>query len=104
MDILKFDSKEFEEVLDLSDPNLENYIDLSYKSLLFLGNSINTTEDERMKECAIFNIRLCYTYYLLKENYGKLSQIVELVKDIQNYNKSVEVDDKIIDEIVINLN
>jgi len=103
MRILKFNVTEFEELLNLTDPDLEKYVDSSFNSLLFLGNSINTTEDENMRECAIFNIRLCYTYYLKKEQYKKLSEIVDLVKSLEKDSKSV-VEDKIKDEIVINLN
>jgi hypothetical protein len=106
--ILEFDQQEFDEALENGRYNLEEtgqtmdeFMDLSFQSLLFLGH--NLTGDNDLFDVAIFNIRLCYVYYKEKENYSKLAEIVSLVKVIETPARQV-VDKSIIDEICINLN
>lgn len=106
--ILEFDQQEFDEALENGRYNLEEtgqtmdeFMDLSFQSLLFLGH--NVTEDNDLFDVAIFNIRLCYVYYKEKENYSKLADIFSLVKVIETPARQV-VDKSIIDEICINLN
>lgn len=108
MNILEFDQKEFEESLQIGRNNLEesgetmdDYMDLSFKSLLFLG--MNVKEKPELFDVAIFNIRLCFTYYKNKEDYLKLAQITTLVKEIEKESKSI-VDEFITNEISVNLN
>jgi hypothetical protein len=106
--ILEFDQQEFDQALENGRYNLEEtgqtmdeFMDLSFQSLLFLGH--NVTGDIDLFNVAIFNIRLCYVYYKEKENYSKLAEIVSLVKVIETPARPV-VDKSIIDEICINLN
>lgn len=108
MNILEFDQKEFEESLQIGRNNLEesgetmnDYMDLSFKSLLFLG--MNVKEKPELFDVAIFNIRLCFTYYKNKEDYLKLAQITTLVKEIEKESKCI-VDEFITNEISVNLN
>ena len=106
--ILEFDHQEFDEALENGRDNLEEtgqtmdeFMDLSFQSLLFLGN--NLAGDNDLFDVAIFNIRLCYVYYKEKENYSKLAEIVSLVNAIESPSRAI-VDKGIIDEICINLN
>jgi hypothetical protein len=106
--ILEFDQQEFDEAIENGRYNLEEtgqtmdeFMDLSFQSLLFLGHNVIGNND--LFNVAIFNIRLCYVYYKEKENYSKLAEIVSLVKVIETLSRQV-VDKSIIDEICINLN
>ena len=107
MNILEFDQQEFEEALEIGmgrikeGETMDEYMSLSLNSLLFLGKHLK--EKPELFDVAIFNIRLCYTFYKEKEDYRKLAQIVSLVKDIENESTSV-VDKSIIDLIDVNLN
>lgn len=108
MNILEFDQQEFEEALEIGRSNLEgsgetmeDYMELSFKSLIFLGR--NVKEKPELFDVAVFNIRLCYTYYKEKEDYLKLAQITALVKEIEKESKKI-VDSSIIDGISVNLN
>lgn len=108
MSILDFDPKEFEEAIEIGKINLEeegdtmeNQMAISLQSLLFLGRNIKDNPD--LLEVAIFNIRLCYTYYKQVEDYRRLAKIVEFVNDIEPKADKV-VDSAIIDEMRVNLN
>jgi hypothetical protein len=108
MNILEFDHQEFEEALETAKDNIkeskEDIGDLmasSLESLLFLGNNIKDNQD--LLNVAIFNIRLCYVYFMSVEDYMKLDKITKLIKDIEVSTVSI-VDNKIIDDIIINLN
>ena len=108
MNILEFDQQEFEEALEIGRSNMEgsgetmeDYMDLSFKSLIFLGR--NVKEKPELFDVAVFNIRLCFTYYKEKEDYSKLAQIANLVKDIQEDSKKI-VDISITENISVNLN
>ena len=108
MNILEFDQQEFEEALEIGRSNLEEsgetmeeYMDMSFKSLIFLGR--NVKEKPELFDVAVFNIRLCYTYYKEREDYLKLAQITSLVKDLEKESKKI-VDEFIINEISVNLN
>ena len=68
MKILDFDEEEFEEALEIGRDNtkeegetMEELIDTSFNSILFLGKNIK--ESSELFDVAVFNIRLCYTYY-----------------------------------------
>jgi hypothetical protein len=108
MSILDFDRAEFQEALEIGKSNLEGteqtieeYMALSLQSLLFLGR--NVKDKPELLDVAIFNIRLCYTYYTEVEDYRKLAKIVTLVKELEAVSERI-VDDAIIDEICINPN
>jgi hypothetical protein len=108
MRILDFDRAEFEEALEIGKSNIEGteqtieeYMALSLQSLLFLGR--NVKDKPELLDVAIFNIRLCYTYYTEVEDYLKIAKIVTLVNEIEAMSKRI-VDYDIIDEIIINLN
>jgi hypothetical protein len=108
MNILEFDHQEFEEALETAKDTIkeskEDIGDLmasSLESLLFLGNNIKDNQD--LLNVAIFNIRLCYVYFMSVEDYMKLDKITKLIKDIEVSTVSI-VDNKIIDDIIINLN
>lgn len=108
MRILDFDRAEFEAALEIGKSNIEGteqtieeYMALSLQSLLFLGR--NVKDKPELLDVAIFNIRLCYTYYTEVEDYLKIAKIVTLVNEIEAMSKRI-VDDTIIDEITINLN
>ena len=108
MNILEFDQQEFEEALEIGRSNMEgsgetmeDYMELSFKSLIFLGR--NVKEKPELFDVAVFNIRLCFTYYKEKEDYSKLAQITNLVNDLEKESKNI-VDEFIINEIVVNLN
>lgn len=108
MNILEFDQQEFEENLEIGRDNLagsgesmDEYMELSFKSLIFLGN--NVKDKPELFDVAVFNIRLCYTFYKEREDYAKLAQIVSLVKDLEKEKIKI-VDEFIIDSITVNLN
>jgi hypothetical protein len=108
MRILEFDREEFEEALEIGKSNIEGteqtieeYMALSLQSLLFLGR--NVKDKPELLDVAIFNIRLCYTYYTEIEDYRKIAKIVTLVNELEAASERI-VDDAIIDEITINLN
>lgn len=108
MNILEFNEQEFESALEIGRSNLEGsgetmeeYMELSFKSLIFLGR--NVKEKPELFDVAVFNIRLCFTYYKEKEDYLKLAQITALVKEIEKESKKI-VDSSIIDGISVNLN
>jgi hypothetical protein len=110
MTILEFDREEFEEAIEIGKKNLEQdksqqtieeYIAISLESLLFLGRNIK--DKPELLDVAIFNIRLCYTYYTAVEDYRKIANIVTLVNELEAKADKV-VDSTIIDEITINLN
>lgn len=108
MNILEFNEQEFEEALESgkatleeSGESLEEHMDLCFKSFLFLGSNIK--ESKEFFDIAVFNIRLCYTYYKGKEDYLKVAQIVSFVKSLSNNHKNI-VDDSIINQICVNLN
>ena len=110
MRILEFDKAEFEEAVEIgkknieqeeSDQTIEQYMALSLQSLLFLGRNIK--DKPELLDVAIFNIRLCYTYYTSVEDYRKIAKIVTLVNEIEGTDEKI-VDSNIIDEISINLN
>jgi hypothetical protein len=108
MRILDFDREEFQEALETGKSNLEGteqtieeYMDLSLQSLLFLGR--NVKDKPELLNVAIFNIRLCYMYYTSVEDYRKVAKIVTLVNELEAKSERL-VDDAIIDEISINLN
>lgn len=108
MRILDFDRAEFEEALEIGKSNLEGtdqtieeYMALSLQSLLFLGR--NVKDKPELLDVAIFNIRLCYTYYTEVEDYRKIAKIVTLVDELEAVSERI-VDDAIIDEICINPN
>jgi hypothetical protein len=110
MRILEFDRAEFEEAIEIGKKNLEQeesqqtieeYMALSLQSLLFLGRNIK--DKPELLDVAIFNIRLCYTYYIAVEDYRKIAKIVSLVIELEAKANKV-VDSAIIDEICINLN
>jgi len=108
MRILDFDRAEFEEALEIGKSNIEGteqtieeYMALSLQSLLFLGR--NVKDKPELLDVAIFNIRLCYTYYTETEDYRKIAKIVTLVNELEAMSERI-VDDTIIDEITINLN
>jgi hypothetical protein len=108
MTILEFDRAEFEEALEIGKSNLEDTeqtieecMAISLQSLLFLGR--NVKDKPELLEVAIFNIRLCYTYYMQTEDYSKVAQIVDFIVGIEAKADKV-VDSTIIDEICINLN
>ena len=77
-------------------------MNISLQSLLFLGRNIK--DKPELLEVAIFNIRLCYTYYMQEEDYIKVAQIVEFIVGIEAKAADKVVDSTIIDEITINLN
>ena len=106
--ILEFDKQEFDKALEIGRDNLEEtgqtideFMDCTFQSLLFLGKSISGDKD--LFSVAIFNIRLCYVYYTEKKNYSKIAEIVSLVNAIESPARAM-VDNSIIDEICINLN
>ena len=108
MRILDFDRAEFEEALEIGKSNIEGteqtieeYMALSLQSLLFLGR--NVKDKPELLDVAIFNIRLCYTYYTEVEDYRKIAKIVTLVDELEAKSERI-VDDAIIDEICINPN
>jgi hypothetical protein len=108
MSILDFNPIEFEEALELGKSNIEStgesmedHMTLSLNSLLFLGRNIK--DNPELLEVAIFNIRLCYTYYKKVEDYLKLAEIVNFVNDIEPKADKL-VDSNIINDICINLN
>jgi hypothetical protein len=108
MRILEFDRAEFEEALEIgkskleeTEQTIEQYMTLSLQSLLFLGR--NVKDKPELLDVAIFNIRLCYTYYTAVEDYRKIAKIVTLVNEIEATADKV-VDSAIIDEMTINLN
>jgi len=108
MRILEFDRAEFEEALEIgisnikgTDQTIEECMDLSLESLLFLGR--NVKDKPELLNVAIFNIRLCYTYYTEIEDYRKIAKIVTLVNELEAASERI-VDDSIIDDITINLN
>jgi hypothetical protein len=108
MRILHFDRAEFQEALEIGKSNLEGteqtieeYMALSLQSLLFLGR--NVKDKPELLDVAIFNIRLCYTYYTEVEDYRKIAKIVTLVDELEAVSERI-VDDAIIDEICINPN
>jgi hypothetical protein len=111
MNILDFDQSEHEKNLDdvfsleseESKSEFKEYLESSYKSLLFLGKNITTSKDPSLLESAIFNIRLLFVYYKRSEDYEKLSQLKNLAMLLERPEKSM-VDTSIIDEMVINLN
>jgi len=107
MNILEFDPQEFEEALEVIEEktsDLKMDLECSLESLLFLGKNILSIEKEGLLETAIFNIRLCYTYYSKIEDYKKLADICALVKMLENDKVKSIVDKYIVDEICINLN
>ena len=108
MSILEFDRTEFKEALEIGKINIEGteqtveeYMDLSLQSLLFLGRNVKNKPE--LLDVAIFNIRLCYTYYTETEDYRKIAKIVTLVNELEAASERI-VDDSIIDDITINLN
>ena len=108
MTILHFDREEFKEALEIGRKNLEGteqtleeYMAISLQSLLFLGRNIK--DKPELLDVAIFNIRLCYTYYTEVEDYRKIAKIVTLVNELEAKSERI-VDDAIIDEICINPN
>jgi hypothetical protein len=108
MTILEFDRAEFEEALEIGKSNLEDteqtieeYMAMSLQSLLFLGR--NVKDKPELLDVAIFNIRLCYTYYTAVEDYRKIAKIVTLVNELEDKAEKI-VDSTIIDEICVNLN
>jgi hypothetical protein len=108
MSILDFDRAEFIAALEIGKSNLEDteqtieeYMALSLQSLLFLGR--NVKDKPELLDVAIFNIRLCYTYYTEVEDYRKVAKIVTLVNELEAKSERI-VDDAIIDEICINPN
>lgn len=110
MRILEFDREEFEEAVEIGKNNLEHeesnqtieeYMALSLQSLLFLGRNIK--DNPELLDVAIFNIRLCYTYYTAVEDYRKIANIVTLVNELEAKAEKI-VDSTIIDEICVNLN
>ena len=111
MKILDFDQSEHEknldEVFSMDNEKLKlefkEHLESSYKSLLFLGKNILTTQDPSLLESAIFNIRLLFVYYKRSENYERLAQLKSLSTLLESEHPSV-VDNAIINEIVINLN
>jgi len=106
MNILNFDRTEFNAILDQTDIhgfNIGEEIKASFDSLLFLGKNALSQNDENLRDCAIFNIRLCYTYYEKVEDYRKLSELVALVKSCDQTSTFV-VDNEVIDKIAVNLN
>jgi hypothetical protein len=107
MNILEFDPQEFEEALEVIEEktsDLKMDLECSLESLLFLGKNILSIEKEGLLDTAIFNIRLCYTYYSKIEDYKKLADIRDLVKMLENDKVKSIVDKYIVDEICINLN
>jgi hypothetical protein len=107
MNILDFDPEEFEEALEViqeKTDDLKMDLECSLESLLFLGKNILNIEKEGLLDTAIFNIRLCYTYYSRIEDYKKLADICTLVKMLENDKVKSIVDKYIVDEISINLN
>ena len=106
MKILDFDPEEFEEALDTiaENGNFIQDIECSLESLLFLGKNILNSEDTGLLDCAIFNIRLCYTYYSKKEDYRKLADLKSLATILETDTTKSIVDKYIIDEINIMLN
>jgi len=108
MSILEFDRSEFEAALEIgksnieeTDQTIEEYMALSLQSLLFLGRNVKDKPD--LLDVAIFNIRLCYTYYTEIEDYRKIAKIVTLVNELETESERI-VDDSVIDKITINLN
>ena len=103
--ILNFDPSEQEEAIKAAEQageDISGLIEESFKSLLFLGKSLNTT-DKDLQDVAIFNIRLCYMYFHHVEDYKKLGKIIALVQLLEADDKSV-VDDQIKDTVTVNLN
>lgn len=109
MNILDFDPKEQEETLDQieSDPEaLEEFkqsLNSSYHSLLFLGKNLLNREDDGLLDVAIFNIRLLFVFYKRLENYERLAQLKNLAMLLEGSHTNI-VDNKIVEEIVVNLN
>jgi hypothetical protein len=108
MRILDFDREKFEEAIEIgmgniegTEQTIEEFMDLSLQSLLFLGR--NVKDKPELLDVAIFNIRLCYTYYTEIEDYRKIAKIVTLVNELEAMSERI-VDYDIIDEITINLN
>lgn len=110
MSILEFDHEEFKEAIEIGRINLEmqgsrqtteEYMAVTLQSLLFLGR--NVKDKPELLDIAIFNIRLCYTYYTEVEDYRKIAKIVTLVNDIEAKTDKV-VGIGILDDISINLN
>lgn len=105
MSILNFDQRQHEEALDNARQNMDD-LDVemvkSYNSLLLLGNNLNANDPDLL-EIAIFNIRLCYVYFSMKEDYEKLAELKRLAEMIEEGKPSL-VDKTIIDSITINLN
>lgn len=109
MNIIQFNEQEFEEILDRaqeSGVDIEQHLQSSFESLLFLGGAIDSPKDDNLLDVAIFNIRLCYVYFKRKEDYAKLAELVKLTHLIDNNHKAsaVVVDSKVIDNIRVNLN
>ena len=105
MSILEFDRTEMENMLIFLENNhndLDSIVESSYKDLKFLGGNLGKYEDD-MKETAIFNIRMCYTYYMKKEDYEKLNELVFLASLVDRPSKCI-VDQGVVDAVVINLN
>jgi hypothetical protein len=108
MRILDFDREKFEEAIEIgmgniegTEQTIEEFMDLSLQSLLFLGR--NVKDKPELLDVAIFNIRLCYTYYTEIEDYRNIAKIVTLVNELEAMSERI-VDYDIIDEITINLN
>lgn len=105
MNIIQFNEQEFEQILDISEESgvdIEQQLQSSFESLLFLGGNIN---DPDLLDVAIFNIRLCYVYFKRKEDYAKLAEIIKLTHLMDNNSKKQRVvDTNVIDDIKVNLN
>lgn len=112
MNILEFDPKEHEETIDLMESvqdlevlsDFKSSLENSYQSLLFLGKSILSSEDDNMLSIAIFNIRLLYVYYKRKEEYEKLAELKKLATMLESNSVKNIVEDSILKDINVNLN
>lgn len=107
MSILDFDPTEYDVSIKMVEENegtefLKTAMNRTFEAIMFLGNSISKA-DVMTKELSIFNIRLCYVYFMKHEDYYRLNKIKDLASLIEKDSNNI-VDQSVIDDICINPN
>jgi hypothetical protein len=83
-------------------PDISEYLDFVYESLLFLGSSPASMGEDEL-DMALVNIRICFRFYMLKEDYLKVSKLKELKDRLTNAGKHI-VSNEFLESISINKN
>lgn len=80
--------------------DVEEFMKSSYRELVFLGTSPKKIGGELL-DASLFNLRLCIHYYLLKEEYTKVSHLKKIYDSILNPTTKVEVDEDLLRSISV---